>query len=144
MQPGDRSGVLRPMRLAALALVIACSSPPPRIPETTAYARLETGWPKALEVLGRLHSALRAAGDDCAQMARTLRTFASAHGTRLRQLGELHDQLDARERERFDWEHAEDRERLSGLFAMQEQCRSDAGVTAAFEVAGFRSRRWID
>jgi hypothetical protein len=135
------------MRLAALALVVACTSPPPRIPETTAYARLETRWPRALEALGRLHSALRAAGDDCAQMARTLRTFASAHGTTMRQLGELHDQLDPHERERFDWDHVEERERLTGLFAMQQQCPSDASVSAAFEVAGFRSRQlrgWIE
>jgi hypothetical protein len=131
------------MRLVGLVVLFACGArqnqPDP------AYAKLEAKLPAALEALGRLRDSIRAAGDDCPQVARSLRMFAQAHHQELRELGELMATLDEHQREKFEYDHHDDRVALAELFALTgTSCRGNKDVDAAVELAGFRSRLFVD
>lgn len=124
--------------LVVLVVSVGCYREAPARREPSAYAELAARMPKALDALGRLRESLRGAGGDCAQLARSLRTFASAHASTLPQLRALMLRLNEQERERFEYEHHDDHALLDDLFAMSASCPGDAEVAAAFAMAGFR------
>ena len=140
------------MRLYWVALLVACSSrdPQPLGPQVstapaikqTAYQRLESLMPEVLDALDKLGESLRAANGDCTQLARVLRAFADHHAAMLPELGELMGKLSEQERERFELEHSDDRDRLQKRFAsMTFSCPGNTEVEAALQTAGFRKKQ---
>lgn len=139
------------MRLLIALVLVACSSrdPQPVGPQVstaapaakTPYQRLEALMPEVLRALDELGHALAATGGDCTQLAKALRVFADHHAAMLPELGELMAKLSDQERQRFELEHSDDRERLAKLFAMKFDCPGNTEVEAALVTAGFRKRQ---
>jgi septal ring factor EnvC (AmiA/AmiB activator) len=113
----------------------------PAKPPRTSYERLEAMIPGVLDALEKLGASLRAANGDCKRLAKTLRAFADKNAALLPELGELMAKLSQQEREKFELDHHDDRERLETVFAATRfDCPGDTEVAAALEAAGFRRR----
>ena len=141
------------MKLVWVAVLVACSSrdPQPLGPKVSTapstkqkspYEQLEALMPEVLGALEKLGESLRATGGDCTQLAKVLRAFADKHAAMLPQLGELMGKLSQQERERFELEHADDRDRLQKVFgSMSFDCPGNTEVEAALQTAGFRKKQ---
>ncbi len=71
-------------------------------------------------------------------MAQVLRRWGLDHRSELDELAALRGQLTTAERERFDFEHSDDLERISPIFELVSvQCSGDPEVKAALDLAGF-------
>jgi septal ring factor EnvC (AmiA/AmiB activator) len=141
--------------LAAALLACASREQPPLGPQVsttavdahaapvarTSYERLEAMIPGVLDALEKLGASLREAKGDCKRLAKTLRAFADKNAAVLPELGELMAKLSQQEREKFELDHHDDRERLEKVFAATSfDCPGDSEVAAALAAAGFRRR----
>lgn len=122
------------MRAIVICVLVACShtTPAPRAP---AYQELEQRTAKIVAAMDRLVASLQAA-TDCPQMAFALRQFSRFAGE-IAELGELRMQLSSSERERFDYDHEDDREVLARVHAAASRCMNDRETHVAYEAAGF-------
>ena len=118
---------------AIICLLVACShtTPAPR----AAYHELEQRTAKIVGAMERLVASLHAA-TDCPQMAYALRQFSRFAGE-IAELGELRNKLSSSERERFDYDHEDDREVLVRVRAAADRCMTDRETHVAYEAAGF-------
>jgi len=119
------------MRIALICVLVACSHPQPRSP----YDELERRTDRVVAAMDRLVASLHAASD-CSQMAFALRQF-SRYATEIGELDGMRSALPRGERERFDYDHEDDREMLDHVRAAAERCMTDRETHLAYEAAGF-------
>jgi hypothetical protein len=125
--------------MIVVALCACTHEPTPRAAtDRSPYAQLEQRLPPTLAALGRLRDGVRAAGPDCSQVARTVRSFAADHAHMLDDVRTLYGRLDEKDRERFDYDHDEERGRFAELLQIARTCPDDADAMAAFKLAGLR------
>lgn len=125
---------------AVLVFGVACGGSQAAKPAqpTSTYQQLEARLETVEAALGRLAESVRAA-TDCANLAHALRAFSSAHASELSELDALRSRLTAEERERFEYEHVDDRMQVTGTVrTAAAACRGDSEVRAALVTAGFR------
>jgi len=105
----------------------------------TAYDRIEARMPAFLAMIDGLGAEVAALDGDCRKVAATLRKFGYEHSSELHELENLRARLSPAERERFNWEHADDERHLREVFrSLSNSCPGDADVGAARSLAGFR------
>ena len=119
------------MRIALLCAFVACSHPQPHSP----YGELERRTHEIVAAMDRLVASLHAASD-CPQMAFALRQF-SRYATQLAELDLLRRGLSSAERERFEFDHDDDRDVLERVRVAAWRCMMDRETHIAYEAAGF-------
>jgi hypothetical protein len=116
----------------------------PASPPQTPYDQLEARMPPLMSSLVSLRDALENAASTsrCDLMAKVLRQWGLDHRGELDELGALRERLTSTEREHFDFEHADDMDRIRPIRSIVKMsCDNIPEVESALELAGFQHSR---